>query len=47
MTKSLTLEVKTLLEKKSTIKEIRERFDDDVERFSNLVLKLACKGVVK
>ncbi len=36
MTKSLTLEVKTPLEKKSTIKEIRERFDDDVERFSNL-----------
>jgi tRNA (cmo5U34)-methyltransferase len=28
--------VKTLLENKSTIKEIKERFDDDVERFSNL-----------
>ena len=28
--------MKTPLEKKSTIKEIRERFDDDVERFSNL-----------
>ena len=28
--------MKTLLENKSTIKEIKERFDDDVERFSNL-----------
>jgi tRNA (cmo5U34)-methyltransferase len=28
--------VKTPLENKSTIKEIKERFDDDVERFSNL-----------
>ena len=28
--------MKTPLENKSTIKEIKERFDDDVERFSNL-----------
>jgi tRNA (cmo5U34)-methyltransferase len=28
--------VKTPLENKSTIKEIKERFDEDVERFSNL-----------
>jgi tRNA (cmo5U34)-methyltransferase len=28
--------VKTFLENKSTVKEIKERFDDDVERFSNL-----------
>jgi tRNA (cmo5U34)-methyltransferase len=28
--------VKTPLNNKSSIKEIKERFDDDVERFSNL-----------
>jgi len=28
--------VKTPLEKKSTTKEIKERFDNDVARFSNL-----------
>lgn len=36
MSEFLTLKAKTPLEKKATIKEIRERFDDDVERFSNL-----------
>ena len=28
--------MKTPLERKSTIEDIRKRFDDDVERFSNL-----------
>jgi len=36
MSEFVKLKAKTPLEKKSTIKEIRERFDDDVERFSNL-----------
>ena len=36
MSEFLKLKAKTPLEKKATIKEIRERFDDDVERFSNL-----------
>ena len=30
------MDVKTPLEIKSTIEDIKERFDDDVERFSNL-----------
>jgi tRNA (cmo5U34)-methyltransferase len=36
MSEFVKLKAKTPLEKKSTIKEIRERFDDDVDRFSNL-----------
>ena len=36
MSEFFKLKAKTPLEKKATIKEIRDRFDDDVERFSNL-----------